>query len=309
MIFLYLFTYFSIVTFIVLVAFKIIKYSRAPVHVRWELYPVAHEPKKNKYGGSYYEDVEWWKNSLHKSHFAELWAMLEEIIFLKGVYIHNRKLWYFSFPFHIGLYLITATFFLIVLSVLLDLSNVILLNSTKNVFGVFLNQIINIFGYCGLALTCLGCFGLLYQRMTDKKFKFYNAPMDFLNLYFILILAIVVFITLINTNSGFITSKLFVKNLITLNFAAITDVSFNVHVILLSLFFLYFPITRMMHLFAKYFTYHKVRWEDEPNVRGGKLERKIKEALNFGVSWSAPHIQTGKTWAEVATTLPKEEKK
>jgi len=31
--------------------------------------------------------------------------------------------------------------------------------------------------------------------------------------------------------------------------------------------------------------------------------------LNFGVSWSAPHIQAGKTWAEVATTLPEKEGK
>jgi nitrate reductase gamma subunit len=309
MIFLYLFTYFSLIIFIVLVVSKIIKYSSAPVHVRWELYPVAHEPKKNKYGGSYYEEPEWWKSKNKKSHFTELWAMFEEIIFLKGVFIHNRKLWYFSFPFHLGLYLITATFFLIVLSAVLDLSNVLVLNSDATFIGTLLNSMISFFGYGGLIFTCLGSIGLIFQRMTDKKFKFYNAPMDFINLYFILILGVVVFITLINSNSGFIASKIFVKNLITLNFAAINDVSFIIHVILLSIFFLYFPITRMMHLFAKYFTYHKVRWEDEPNVKGGKLEKKIKEALNFGVSWSAPHIQTGKTWAEVATTHPKQEKK
>jgi nitrate reductase gamma subunit len=309
MIFLYLFTYFSLIIFIILVVSKVIKYSSAPVHVRWELYPVAHESKKNKYGGSYYEEPEWWKSKNKKSHIAELWAMFEEIIFLKGVFVHNRKLWYFSFPFHLGLYLITATFFLIVLSALLDLTNVLILNSGETSFGILFNSLINVFGYSGLILTCLGCIGLIFQRVTDKKFKFYNAPMDFVNLYFILILGVVVFITLINSNSGFIASKIFVKNLITLNFAAINDVSFIIHVILLSIFFLYFPITRMMHLFAKYFTYHKVRWEDEPNVKGGKLEKKIKEALNFGVSWSAPHIQTGKTWAEVATTHPKQEKK
>jgi nitrate reductase gamma subunit len=293
----------------VLVLSKIFKYSSAPVHVRWELYPVAHEPQKNKYGGSYYEEPEWWKSKNKKSHIAEFWAMFEEIIFLKGVFIHNRKLWYFSFPFHLGLYLITATFFLIVFSALLDLTSILILNSSETFFGILLNSLINVSGYSGLILTCLGCIGLIFQRVTDKKFKFYNAPMDFVNLYFILILGVVVFITLINSNSGFITSKIFVKNLITLNFATLNDVSFIIHIILLSLFFLYFPLTRMMHLFAKYFTYHKVRWEDEPNIKGGKLEKKIKEALNFGVSWSAPHIQTGKTWGEVATTHPTEEKK
>jgi predicted membrane protein len=133
--------------------------------------------------------------------------------------------------------------------------------------------------------------------------------MDFINLYFILILGVTLLITLVNSNSGFAASKLYTKNLVTFNFASISDVPFIIHTVLLSIFFLYFPITRMMHLFAKYFTYHNVRWEDEPNVKGSKLEKKVKEALNFGVSWSAPHIQTGKTWAEVATTIPTEEKK
>jgi hypothetical protein len=62
----------------------------------------------------------------------------------------------------------------------------------------------------------------------------------------------------------------------------------------------------MMHFFAKYFTYHEVRWEDNPNFKGGKLENKIKEALNFGVDWDAPHTRTGKTWGEIATKLPPE---
>jgi nitrate reductase gamma subunit len=309
MIFLYLFTYFSAVVFIALVISKIYKYSSTPVHVRWELYPVAHEPKKNKYGGSYYEDANWWEKKIKKNHIAELLAMAEEIIFLKGVYVHNRKLWYFSFPFHLGLYLISATLSLIILSVIMDLSNVMNLNNPEGTFGIILDNLVNIFGYAGLALTCLGCIGLIFQRVTDNKFKFYNSPMDFINLYFILILGVTLLITLVNSNSGFAASKLYTKNLVTFNFASISDVPFIIHTVLLSIFFLYFPITRMMHLFAKYFTYHNVRWEDEPNVKGSKLEKKVKEALNFGVSWSAPHIQTGKTWAEVATTIPTEEKK
>lgn len=309
MIFLYLFTYFSAIVFIALVLFKIFKYSSAPVHVRWELYPVAHEPKRNKYGGSYYEEANWWKKKNKKSHVAELWAMFEEIIFLKGVFVHNRKLWYFSFPFHFGLYLIVGTFFLILLAVILDLTSVLSLNSLSSTPGLILNNLISVLGYGGLALTCLSCTGLIVQRLTDYKFKFYNAPMDFINLYFILILGISVLTTLLSSNSAFIASKEFVKNIFTFNFANIYDASFIIHIILLSVFFLYFPITRMMHLFAKYFTYHKVRWEDEPNVKGSKLEKRVKEALNFGVSWSAPHIQTGKSWAEVATTFPQEEKK
>ncbi len=78
--------------------------------------------------------------------------------------------------------------------------------------------------------------------------------------------------------------------------------------ILFAIFLLYMPFTRMTHFFAKYFTYHQVRWEDSPNLPGGQWEGKISEVLNFGVSWQAPHIQTGKTWAEVATEMPQEDK-
>jgi len=309
MIILYLLTYFSILVFFLLVISKIFKYSSAPIHVRWELYPVAHEPKRSKYGGSYYEEAEWWKTKNQKNHLAELWAMFEEIIFLKGVYHHNKKLWVFSFPFHFGLYLITGTTALIFLSAILDVFSVINLNVLQSWSEKLLYNLINISGYAGLALTFIGTIGLLIHRMTDKKFKFYNTPMEFINLFFILILVISVFLTLIYSNPSFIMSKEFVKNLLTFNFIAIPNALFVVHIVLISLFLLYFPITRMMHLFAKYFLYHNVRWEDEPNVKGGKLEKKVKEALNFGVSWSAPHIQAGKTWAEVATTLPEKEEK
>ncbi|MGD8307653.1 MAG: respiratory nitrate reductase subunit gamma [Ignavibacteria bacterium] len=308
MILLYLFTYVAVLVFMTLVISKIVKYASAPVHVRWELYPVAHEPEKNKYGGSYYEEAGWWKNSLKKNHVAELWAMFEEIVFLKGVYHHNRKLWYFSFPFHFGLYLITATLFFMLLSIILDLMSVLALSDTQSAFGQFLIFITNATGYVGLALTFFGCIGLFVKRLTDDKFKFYNAPMDFINLIFIAVLVVSIFLTLFYSNPSFMMSKQFVKNLAIFNFAEISDTVFIVHIILIALFLLYFPITRMMHLFAKYFLYHNVRWEDEPNVKGGKLEPRIKEALNFGVSWSAPHMKTGKTWAEVATTLPPEAK-
>jgi len=306
MIIIYLLIYFAILLFIVMVISKIFKYANTPVHVRWELYPVAHEPKRNKYGGSHYEEEGFWKHKAKKNHLAELWAMFEEIVFLKGVYLHNRKLWCFSFPFHLGLYLITTTFLLIVLSVILNLFSLINISAIQNTADYIFHYLTVLFVYVGLILTFVGCLGLLYQRATDKKFKFYNTPMDYINLLFILVLVISISITLIFSNSSLILSKEFVKNLITFNWVEINNGLFILNVILISLFLLYFPITRMMHLFAKYFTYHDVRWEDEQNVKGSKLEKKVKEALNFGVSWSAPHMKTGKTWAEVATNFPPE---
>ena len=64
---------------------------------------------------------------------------------------------------------------------------------------------------------------------------------------------------------------------------------------------IYLPFTHMTHFVGKYFTYHKVRWEDSPNVKGSELERRIGEALGYRLTWSAPHIKTGGSWAEAAT--------
>ena len=58
------------------------------------------------------------------------------------------------------------------------------------------------------------------------------------------------------------------------------------------------PFTRMMHYVAKYFTYHKVRWDDEPNKPGSQLEKKLQSLLDQPVGWAAPHIEHGRSWVE-----------
>ena len=73
---------------------------------------------------------------------------------------------------------------------------------------------------------------------------------------------------------------------------------------LCALFLLYLPATRMVHFFSKYFTYHSVRWDDRPRETGSAMDRRLAAALEYGVSWSAPHVGPGRTWAEVAAGLP-----
>jgi hypothetical protein len=58
----------------------------------------------------------------------------------------------------------------------------------------------------------------------------------------------------------------------------------------------------MSHFFVKWFTWHKIRWDDEANVKGGRIEAMIQQALTSPVSWSADHVHGDgkKTWAQVA---------
>jgi hypothetical protein len=61
----------------------------------------------------------------------------------------------------------------------------------------------------------------------------------------------------------------------------------------------------MSHFVGKYFAYHAIRWNDDPNTPGSKHEKPIADVLQYPVTWSASHIQGDgtTTWAEVATDI------
>jgi nitrate reductase gamma subunit len=95
--------------------------------------------------------------------------------------------------------------------------------------------------------------------------------------------------------------RVFITDLVSFNSTAPVSTGFAAHMVLAAAFLIYLPFTHMTHFVGKYFTYHKVRWEDNPNIRGSELEKRITEALGYKINWSAPHIKSGGTWAEAAT--------
>lgn len=100
------FIWFSVAVFAAVLVIKVLRYMRMPIHLRWELYPVPHEPEA-EHGGSYYEE-EWWKREKKVSKFNELKDMLGEMLFIKRVYHNKRELWLMTYPFHLGIYLMLA---------------------------------------------------------------------------------------------------------------------------------------------------------------------------------------------------------
>ena len=109
------FSYLSLVVFLAAIVGRAAKIIRLPIHVRWELYPVAHERGRASYGGSYLEESNWWTKPRQRSLLGELQVMVPEILLLAGVWEHNRKHWYRSFPFHFGLYLLAGLIALLLL--------------------------------------------------------------------------------------------------------------------------------------------------------------------------------------------------
>jgi nitrate reductase gamma subunit len=300
--------YSAVAIFVVAVVLRFLMWSRMPMHLRWELYPVAHEGAKASYGGSYLEESEWWKKPRHFSLAGELGAMVPEILFLVALREHNRKLWTRSFPFHFGLYLAAACTALMAVAGVLGAA---LPGVMAGGVGAAVRVLIPAVGYAGLVLGLIGAFGLI-QRRRQRPLRDYSAPMDTANLVFFVVAFSVALVTALAVDRSFATVSQLVGNLSTFRVVPLAGIGAavilpSVSAILLAMLLAYIPLTHMSHFVGKYFAYHAIRWADEPNLPGGKQEKVINELLNQPVSWSAPHIggDGKKSWLDVATEDPK----
>jgi len=280
------------VVFVVGNGLRALKYARAPDHLRWDLYPVAHEP--GDHGGSYLEQKEWWTKPRHKSHFGAIFFMAEEILLLRGVWKHNRPVWWGSLPFHWGLYGLIVT-------------TVGLAGAAAGFLGGSWLAPLAFAGLLSGGLLTLGSLVLLWLRWTDPKLRPYTSPLDLMNLALLAVLG-GLSVAVAAGPAGLAPAAAAVGDIVRFRPPDLPPL-LAAQMAVAGLFLLYFPMTRMVHLFAKYFTYHSVRWDDRPRERGTALDRRLTAALDFGVDWSAEHVRTGKTWAEVATTLPGENRK
>lgn len=274
--------------FVVCCAWRALRYARAPVHLRWDLYPVAHEPRRD-HGGSHLEEKDWWAKPREKSLWGEVSVMAEEILLLKGVWENNRAVWWGSLPFHWGLYVLLLTTGGLVVAALGVRSELWL-------------GLLALGGAVGGALTALGALILLVLRSRDPRLRPYTSPLDRLNLALLVLLGGLC-TAVAATPVGMDRASVAVGQILRLRPPEVSPL-LGLQMAVAALFLLYLPFTRMVHFFSKYFTYHHVRWDDRQVEPGSPLERRLREALNFGVAWSAEHVKTGKTWAEVATTLP-----
>ncbi len=295
-------TYISVIVAFVAMAAKALRYMKAPVHFRWELYPVPHERGRADYGGSYLEELDWWTKERHSDIFREIKEMFREIVFLKGVFHHNRRVWTSSFPFHFGLYLTIGWLCLLLLGAILQIADVEI-SSGASFIGALIHYLTMICGYAGFVLAGIGAFGLLIWRLTDPKQRPYNSPSDYFNLIFFDVVIVVALISHLTMDSEFVAMRGYVQSLITFTSFSSPGAIFSLELIIMSLLIMYIPLTRMSHFVAKYFLYHSVRWNDEPNFKGSKLEKNIMKMLNNRVSWSAPHIQKGQPWSEVVKEM------
>lgn len=294
----------SAAVFVVACAARVWWYARSPIHLRWELYPVPHEdPERVEHGGSMFEELDWWTRPPSRNLAGELRAMFTEILFLKALYDFNRKLWYRSYPFHLGLYLLAGAGGLVLLAALFTLFAPSILAGAP---ALVLHWAYFVSGAAGVLLCVLGALGLLHQRLTDPNLKGATVPGDLFNLcFFIVALSLLAagFLLKGPDAPGVVAVAV---GLLTLDRGLSIPALWGSGILLCALLAAYIPLTHMSHFIGKYFTYHAVRWDDAPTVLNKRIAVRLAEYLTYRPTWSAAHVGADgkRSWADIATTNP-----
>ncbi len=256
---------------------KIARYINAPLHLRWELYS----------GSSVYEQPEWW-NKPHRSFGDKLKSAMLDALLLREYYHRNRSFWYFLYLFHIGLYL------LILWHAWLFISAATINIENAPAWGI-------VWGHVATALVFIGSVGILIKRIMDEDLRIYYPPIHYIKWVFIVLTLAGGFYVVYSYFGGDVTKVLeYINHQLAFEPASVINapVASSLHLLLVALWLVYLPFSHMMKLFLRY--YHHLRWDNKPNLRGSDVEQRVKELLGKPISWSAPHIQPGKRWSEVA---------
>ena len=289
--------------FLVAFVLRTVKLARLPIHLRWELAPVPHEKGRADYGGSYLEVAEWWTKPMEKDHVNEGLYMFKEILFLKALFESKRSLWFFSFPFHFGMYLLIGGAGLLLVGGAASLVGI-----SGPGWGVLTRGLPLLLG-AGYALGLIGAIGLFLTRLFSQELKNSTGP----NTYFNVILLGAMFGTGLWAVMAQpdLTAWLFVfgSALFSADLSLQLPGILTAHLLLSFIFLAYLPFTQMMHFVAKYFTYHDVRWDDRPLEPGSKMEKEIIGLLGQSPTWAASHLRADgkKNWVDIATDTGAEE--
>jgi len=225
--------------------------------------------------------------------------MVAEILTLRSLREANRPLWYRSFPFHAGLYLVAFS-----LAIVMAAAAWLAAGGTGEgvVVGVA-NRTVRWVGSAGFILSLAGAAGLLHRRLTDADLRAWSTPGDYANLLF--------FIGAFGlASAGCATAPTGAGVVVVAAGLMRWDTSVHVQPLLgvgltaCALLAAYIPFTHMSHFIGKYFTYHSVRWDDASLGDNRKLAARMTEYLTYRPRWSAPHVGAGpaRTWASLASS-------
>ena len=285
--FITLFCLFTVLFFFGASAKKFKDYAKKPMHGRQDLYPIpGEEPSKAAHGGSYFEEQKWFEKRRKKNHLGEIIDMFEEMLFIKKLFKKQPKLWWISYSLHLGIYCVIATIMIAIASVFLPFSGI---------FIALLTGLLTICGITGGILVSVGCIGLLVKRIIDQEFRNYTTPQEYFNLAFLLAGSLSGLIAWYKNGKSFSYVKDIVYNIFHFKPTKGLNKSTIIHLIIFGGLLVYIPLTKMSHYVGKYFAFHKVLWDNNPNLPDSKVDRTFAEEASIkpsaNMQWSAPHYQ------------------
>lgn len=283
---------YAIVTMLLFLGISINKanqFAKMPLHGRQDLYPIPKE-KGHEHGGSYYEEVGWWKKPRETSGANELKDMLKEMLFIKKLFDNQRPFWWISYALHLGIYCLIGWTLLLVVGAITEFAGVTV-SATFSVWGSLIYYATSLFGWVGFLLVAVGTVSLILRRLTDSGLNKYTTPQEYFNLLLIFVV-VVTGIAVWGAEPSLSLARGAMEKVLSLH-ALNAGPPLTIHLILLGIMLVYIPMSKMSHYVGKYFTFHKVLWENEPNLPGSKITEEMKMAAKKKPqnSWSAPHIK------------------
>jgi nitrate reductase gamma subunit len=281
-------------------------YARHPTHLRWELYPVPHEaPDRARYGGSYFETPEWWQAPRLRNTRGEFLFMAREIAFLHALHASNRRLWYRSFPFHLGLYLVAACGFALLAAAALEATT----GAPGSPGWDAIQRACAALGWAGVALTMVGAAALLVYRLTDRRMQAATTPGDLLNLALFVAAPGLLAAGAALAPAGAPDLLALTTGLLRWDTSLAVPGLLGAGLVACAALAAYIPMTHMSHYVGKWFTYHAVRWDDTPLADRRRVMAAIAAQLSWRPTWSADHMGADgkRSWADVASSNPARE--
>jgi len=229
------------------------------------------------------EEVDWAKKPRAGSRVAEFVEMGTEVFLLQRVRKPNPcGIWLLSMALHWGLYLGVGLLGLLVIGSF----------GAIPAFAI----LTNVLGIVACALGTMGAFGLAIKRATDRHLNLYTAPIDYFNLLLIAAIFVLGLASWAMTGS-FAPHQAYIGSVLALKPTAL-PLLISLTFLLFEVFMIYMPFSKLIHYFAKYFTYHSQLCDDAFKTRGSPTDKKVTEQLAYTPAWSAPHVVPGKSWLE-----------
>ncbi|HOV91024.1 MAG TPA: hypothetical protein PKW07_09985 [Syntrophorhabdaceae bacterium] len=240
-----------------------------------------------RYGGSYYEDMNWRTGKRQKSLLRSLLYLMRDYLYMGSYLKSHCYYWFFLYISHISFILLIFLQAFIIAGGLLSIKHI----------DVSLHGITEYIGLICFIAGIAGNIGLLVFHLVKDELRLYTSPFMYFGYLFYVILCLCGLVMWLYDDNPFLQYENFWRGLFTLSPVSITPL-LTCFIILINLHLIYLPFTRAIHYITRLFAFFKIRWDDEPNIKGSGLEKRILKALEQKITWSAPHIHTGKKWNE-----------